>query len=143
MKSLLKFAALAVMLAPVPAMAQQWYRVSDGEELRSYVDLASLKKEGDLVGAETMLAVVKAIPGNDVRWLRSTVKFDCTGRRTYIVRAVAYDENRQVLTTLEDPDKGAPRPVKEGTDAVFMLGYACNTNRNGAVRVADPMNDPR
>lgn len=143
MKAIFKIAALAVMLAPAPAMAQQWYRVSDGEELRSYVDLASLKKEGDLVGAETMLAVVKAIPGNDVRWLRSTVKFDCAQRRTFILRALAYGEDRTLITTLEYPDKGASRPVAPGTDAVFMIDFACGTNRNGAVRITDPMNDPR
>ena len=42
MKALLKLAAMAVMLAPVPAMAQQWYRVSDGEEIETTA--ASIRK---------------------------------------------------------------------------------------------------
>jgi len=138
---LLLAAALFMAFAPLPAAAQQWYRVSDGDEIRSYVDLDSLSEEDGLLHAETLSKALIPLPDSPVRWIRTTVRFDCAGRRSYLGRVIFYDAKRTEIFNEEDPDKGKARPVVAGTDAVNMIGFACNVDRDKAVPIADPWTD--
>lgn len=131
----------ALLLAPLPAQAQNWYRVWSGDQTRSYVDLDSLQVKGDLIVADSF-SVILTPPdaANNVRWVLWTTEFRCSDRRGHFVRMVGLDADRIEIFAEDDPDHGGYRAA-EHDDATQTMDFVCGINRDKAVKVADPWTD--
>ncbi|MEZ0241995.1 MAG: surface-adhesin E family protein [Sphingomonas sp.] len=140
-KRMMIAAALAALLAPLPAAAQKWYRVADGTETRSYIDLDSIRPEGELLVAQTFSVLLTPTPGSPVHWVLTTTAFDCKGHRGRLDLVIGYDAKRGEVFNRPNFDGGKFRPHGPGTDSVNMSDFVCNVARENAVLVADPWTD--
>jgi hypothetical protein len=134
-------AALALLLAPLPAQAQHWVRIWSSEETRSYLDVDSIRKDGDLIVATTMSAILVPPDGAPkVSWVIWTTEYRCSDRMGHFTRFETLDKDRNSLFAQDDPDQGRYRPALRN-DAAASMDYVCGVDRSMAVPVADPFTD--
>lgn len=133
-------AALAVLLAPVPAAAQDWYRVGSKDNGTQYIDLASVKPDGDYLRANGV--AIFSPPTENAKMARAVTiaQYDCKARTLHVLRFEAYGVDGAQLIALDDPEAGFMSADK-GTPFGMSLDFICNLDRSKAVRVADPLKD--
>ena len=136
------FLGLAMLLAPAPAMAQQWYRVAGDEISQTFVDLDSIKPEGDRTMATEMVLYRTHFRDTEVKHMVTHSEFDCPARRAHFLRVEFFGDDRGELGAVDDPDEGGYRSVRPGSPAESTLNFVCGVDRDGAVAVADPWADP-
>jgi hypothetical protein len=133
-------AALIAIFAPLPAMAQDWHRVMTNPLATQYVDLASIKPVGGELFANEVTVFRTTLGDTNAKYIVTTAHYDCKRRRVLFQSFEAFDENRVSLEKSAGPDKDYIEATPD-SPAASALDFVCNTNRGGAVRVADPMKD--
>ena len=140
MKRLLSCAALVALLAPVPAMAQQWYRVATNDLGTQYVDLASIVPDGDYLRAAEIAVYVEPRESG-AKYIATVAQYDCRGRRAHFVRFEPFTSANVSLGVLNDPDQGEFVESAPDSPGQRSLDFICNVDRGGAVLVEDPRTD--
>lgn len=133
-------ATLIAAFAPLPAMAQDWYRVTTNPVATQYVDLASIKPVGDQLFANEVTVFRTTLGDTNAKYIVTTAHYDCKRRRVLFQSFEAFDEGRVSLEKSSGPDKDYVDGTPD-SPAASALDFVCNTNRGGAVRIADPMKD--
>lgn len=137
----LLLAAAFAMLAPFPAMAQQWHRVSDDGNLRAYVDLDSVRTQDGMVLATELIVYRNGLEDTPLKWGRTSAEYDCKDRKAHFLSFEAFDARNESIGKLEDPDEGEWKISDPGSAGELALTFICNISRSHAVRVADPLTD--
>jgi hypothetical protein len=106
MRLLTAAAALAATLAPLPAMAQHWYRVFEMGEVHTYVDLDSIKPKGSLIVASEMMVLREPDSQAGFKWVRTVAEYDCRARSVHFLNFTAFDADNRQSESIDDPDEG-------------------------------------
>lgn len=131
--------AAALLLAPLPAAAQDWHRLAPiRENSYAFVDLDSVETQGDLLVATTLNTRMPVVPETNFRWIWLRAEYDCAGNRARILEFKAYDPDRKLAVELDRPDGDGFRPALPDTDAAKLMDFICARDRGGAVKVSDP-----
>ncbi|MEZ0241997.1 MAG: surface-adhesin E family protein [Sphingomonas sp.] len=139
---MLAAAALAALLAPLPAAAQDWHRVGGRENGTQYIDLASIKPDGELLRANGV-AVFAPVEGYEGPARVVTIaQFDCKASGIHFLRFEAYARDGALLEALDNPHEGFVT-ASPGTPFGDSLDFVCNLDRSRAARVADPLKEPQ
>ena len=131
-------AALAALLAPLPAAAQDWYRISDSDIGVQYVDLASIKPDGDYLLASEFMALKTPMRG--FSFVATTIRYDCKARLVGLVRMEAFKSKTESTGPIPDAEQPL-EAVTAGSPGDAALTFVCNVDRKGGVRVQDPWTD--
>ena len=135
--------AAAILIAPAvatAALASHWYRVAIGDTAAWYVDLDSVKPNGQWTAGREYSVNFQVSPrGVKTAW--SDIEVDCKAHTMRYLRFNAYDENGAQKASMENPDQGKIHPVEGGTVSAGIADFICNVDRSTAVLVADPLTD--
>jgi len=132
--------ALALLLVPLPAAAEDWYRLPvTGDAGYSFVDLDSLKAQPDGHVIATSLSIhMPVIPGTRFRWMLIGGEYDCSARSTHFLSVKGYGPDRQLLAEVGEIYEARFVPAQAGTEAEAIMDFVCNVSRKDALRVSDP-----
>lgn len=112
-------AALAAQLLPAPGIVR-WERMLDEPGGASYIDPASLAREGDVV--RFVNRTDRTAGGDEIRMLVVRVAIDCRRRLIGMVEGDAYGEGGRFLRSIPAQAGGVafqPLAVAAGPDRVF------------------------
>ncbi|MDF7776649.1 hypothetical protein P1X14_15435 [Sphingomonas sp. AOB5] len=133
--------AAALLSAPMPAAAADWWRVVSNESGKTYIDLGSLKKTGTWTRVDQVMVYPVASPTTRVKSVATIVEFDCSRRVARYRLFRAQDDSGAELHNLTDPDQLAEHDAGKNTVGGDALDFVCNISRERAVRVANPFTD--
>jgi hypothetical protein len=112
-------AALAAQVLPGPGTVR-WERMIDEPSGASYIDPASLARDGDVV--RFLNRTDRAVGGDEIRMLVVRVAIDCRRRLIGMVEGDAYGEGGRFLRSIPAQAGGVafqPLAVAAGPDLVF------------------------
>lgn len=133
-------AAAAAMLAPLPAAAADWYRVSKGSIGTYYLDADSIVNNGQWTVARQVV-VFDTVADGGGKSSASDLEVDCAARAMRFVRFTLFDSANAELGKLDWPDERKLHPHTPGTIFGIVGDFICGGSRAEAVRVADPYTD--
>lgn len=132
-------AALALLLAPLPAAAEDWYRLPvTGDAGYSFVDLDSVQAKDGHVLATSLSIHMPVIPGTRFRWMLIEGEYDCAARSTHFLHVKGFSPERELLAEVGEIYGGRFIPAGAGTEADAIVDFVCNVSRKDAVQVRDP-----
>ena len=132
--------AAALLLAPLPAAAQDWYRIVKVGDATWYVDAASITKNGQWTNARK-IGIYDAADDDGTKSVAFEAEFDCAARKERFVNFTSFKSDRTASGPFAAPDGGKLHDLKPNTAFGFIGDFVCNVDRKGAVRVADPYSD--
>jgi hypothetical protein len=135
---LLSAAALIALIAPLPAAAQDWYRVGPRDDGAQYVDLASIRSDGAWLRANGMMIFTPESGDTGPVRAMTIAQFDCKAGSIHFVRFEAYSQAGKLLEASDNPEEGFT-PAKKGTPFGDAVDFVCNRDRSQSERVADPL----
>jgi hypothetical protein len=112
-------AALAAQILPAPGNVR-WERMLDEPSGASYIDPASLARDGDVV--RFLNRTDRSAQGDEIRMLVVRVAIDCRRRLIGMVEGDAYGEGGRFLRSIPAQAGGVafqPLAVADGPDRVF------------------------
>ncbi|MES2059365.1 MAG: tetratricopeptide repeat protein, partial [Pseudomonadota bacterium] len=114
-------AACLALLAPLPAMASEWWYVNSGPGRVLFVDAQSIERRKDEVTYWTMYVIR---PGEPEVMTKSRMRADCGKRRIGLLTMVRYDEQgREIGKPATHPGSMKAPPPDTLGDAEFR--FAC------------------
>ncbi|MEZ0241998.1 MAG: surface-adhesin E family protein [Sphingomonas sp.] len=132
-------AALALLLAPLPAAAEDWFRLKPISDTGyNFVDLDSIHVQGKLVVAHSLSVHLPTIPDTRFRWMWIEAEYDCAENAARFLSIRGYDTDREMIADIDRPLGDQFLPAQPGSDGNAITAFICNTSREGAVRVSDP-----
>lgn len=133
-------AAAAMAIAPLPA-ASEWYRVAMGPDAAWYVDLTSIKTNGQWTAASEYSIYKVQSEKTGVKYVRLSTEYDCGARKMRYLRLIAYDANGGLKADQPMPGGDKIFDLTPGTVISGVADYICGVNRGRGTRVADPLTD--
>lgn len=136
--------AAAVMLAPVTAtatLAARWYRVTQGTTGTWYIDMNSIKQNGQWTSARQMQVTFEVDPQNGDKAAWSDTDFDCQARTVRYMHFASIDAKDAELFSADLPDQGKIHPIEPKSVVGVIADFVCNVSRSEAVAVAEPLTD--
>jgi hypothetical protein len=132
-------AAFAALLAPLPAAAQDWYRLERGDAGVQYIDLSSIRPEDGYLSASAFM--VLDAPMRGYTYFATTMQYDCKARAVRLMRMVAYQSKDSSTGDIANAAEQEFGPVNPGSPGDAAMNYVCNLDRSHAVKVQDPWTD--
>ena len=135
-------AALALLLAPLPAAAQSWYRINVSSLGVQYVDLDSIVPQGDFLRGTELTVLRTRIGKTDYKYVTTVILYDCRNRSLRLLTMEGFDRNNASSGPFRDAEEAEFAPPEAGSPGEVSLNFICNVDRGKAVAIADPLKDP-
>lgn len=131
--------AIAALLAPLPASAEDWFRLKPVSGIGyNFVDLDSVHKQGEFIVAQSISVHMPVIPGTQFRWMWIEAEYDCDAGAAHFLKVKGFGEDRGLISEFSEPMGSTFVPARSGSDGETITNFVCNADREGAVRVSDP-----
>ncbi|HEU4651025.1 MAG TPA: surface-adhesin E family protein [Croceibacterium sp.] len=119
-----------------PAAAEDWYRIASSDNSVDYADADTVRSFGDLVSVDVVRGFGE--PEGPAGYLKIAVDVSCADNRFRISRGVAYDLQRQSLSTDEIVTEW--QAIAANSIAEKVRRFTCDGALRGAP-VANPFDD--
>lgn len=140
MRKGLMIAAAVTLLAPLPAAAQDWYRLTRTDEFTDYVDKDSIRQDGDWT--VVTLLTISAAPGpGDPASTSADIQIDCRAQTLMLASFSAFGPDKALLGTAEWPEQRKVHPIEKRSAFGNLAAYACSPDRPGGTKVSEPYAD--
>jgi len=131
----------AAMLAPLPAAAQQWYRINVSALGVQYVDLDSIVPDGAVLRGSEFTVLRMKLGNGDFKYIATVMQYDCKGRSVRLLTMEGFDAKNVSSGPFADAEEDAFGPVEPGSPGAVALDFVCGTDRSKGVAVTDPRKD--
>ena len=125
MTRFLGFAIAALLAYPIPALADNWVSVAEGDDGTNYVNTDSIEKKGNIAWYWTY-TVFQTPDADGVFSFAAYESTDCVRKVVRLRQYIEYDKSRQVMFSMEPGDSGPLVKINPGTSGEAVFKFVCS-----------------